>query len=311
AEDMVAIHGSKAVRDGRPVEGIHYRRSANEIARAGGRRNPCLYHHHDHWGVFLKAQNGGRDRLVAYVATAQVGTCAWYNTIMGHGDHLRHGIMYLLHYRLIAALMRNRPPGLRFLTYFTFMRRPDDPASHWKFLALFKPVYFHYLDDRPLVMPARPPMPSLAEGLLAMKETVALPWPRAIGRARELGIGETWLGFLHRLWVVQQGRAPGVFTRVMRVGPVPDAELLRPLAAGTFPMEALDGIASAAVFLHGHGRGLDCLLPLKDRNVTATVTHSNPEELEALRAMYPQQWRYAAAASMEALADPQLVVAEC
>jgi hypothetical protein len=77
-------------------------------------------------------------------------------------------------------------------------------------------------------------------------------------------------------------------------------------------MEALDGVASAAVFLHGHGRGLDCLLPLKDRNVMATVTHSNPEELEVLRAMYPQQWRYAAAAAwMEAPTDPQLVVAEC
>jgi hypothetical protein len=312
AEDMVAIHGSKTVRDGRPVEGSYYQRSAAEIARADSRRNPCPYHHHSHWGVFQTSQDGGRDRLVAYVAAARVGACAWYNMIMGHGDHLRHGVMYLLHYRLIAELMRDRPLGLRFLTYFTFMRRPDDPASHWKFLALFKPVYFHYLDDRPVVMPARPAMPSFAEALLTIKETVGLPWPAALARAKELGIGEEWLAFLHRLWVIQQGRAPGLFNRVVRAGPTPGAELLRPVAATTFPVEALEGVANAAVLLHGHGRGLDCLLPMKDRDVAVAVGHRDPEELEVLRAMYPPQWHYAAAAvGMDGSADAQLLVVDC
>jgi hypothetical protein len=296
-DDVVAIHNSKPIRGNRPMRGAFYQRtSADFAAHPKSSDTRCPMHYNLQWGVFRKIRNAFDDRdhdqLVGYIGVARLGDTAWYNNIMGHGDHLHNGVMYLLHYEVVADLLKNRLAGLRYLAYYTYRRRIDDPASHWKHLALFKPAYWHYVDDRPLVIPVGSPKPDFAQGLFALKNSLSLPWPYAVQLAAPHGMSVEWLSVLHRAHVIETARAPGLVARLLQGGEYPSLDALRPLASGLFPPVPLDNVKRAVVILSGRGRGLDSLLPLHDHKIPTTVLHCDAAELWALQETYPAEWTY-------------------
>lgn len=85
-EDIYEINTSLAERQGRPMaEG--YLRRVNHGALP---HYPCNRHRVHTYGVLRD------EKLVAYLCLYRVGELALVSMILGHGDHLRNDIMYLL-----------------------------------------------------------------------------------------------------------------------------------------------------------------------------------------------------------------------
>jgi len=302
--DAVAIHQSKEIRNGRPVQGEFYLSSVEDLGGAPRKPVPvpipcCPHHYWQHWGIFQRIEGHHQgdvqtdEQLVGYIRLRRQGASASYSVIMGHGEHLQNGIMFMLHYRLAAEFLRKRPRGLRYLIYQHYTLGPNDPLGSWKHRALFKPYYLHYVDDRRVLLPAMPPMPGLGEGMMALKATLTEPWPRAKQIGVELGVSADWLATLHQAWVIENTHTHGLLLRLLRDAPSPPPDALRALASGLFPVERLAGVTRVAVFLHGQERGLDTLLPLTDgKPADVRVHHADPDELETLRATYDQNWHY-------------------
>lgn len=127
--EIDAIHHSMRVRSGGRMRG-HYRENAHAPVCAGG----CLRHWRRDFGIF--APSG---ELVGYIGLVRTGNIATYMQIMGHGDHLRAGIMYRLHFALIEwALSAGEMAGVDLIWYTNF-RGPDGLAM-WKRRAGFTEV---------------------------------------------------------------------------------------------------------------------------------------------------------------------------
>lgn len=95
-EDICAIHHSRDVRCGGKMRG-HYRNDLDEMrANLPAALAPCSVHWRLNFGVFAPG-----DTLVGYINLTRVGDLAAYMQIMGHGDHLDNGVMFLLHFRLM------------------------------------------------------------------------------------------------------------------------------------------------------------------------------------------------------------------
>ncbi len=299
--DIVAIHGSKALRDNRPIKGRYYHLSLEELGGAPKAHvaiSPpiCPQHNTTHWGVFRR-EDGYRqgnvqtdEQLVGYIELRRLGNSAWYSRIMGHGDHLKQGVMYLLHYRLVAALMAARAASPRYLVFYEYARATTDHRVHWKSLAMFEPHYLLYADDRPLALPTDP-LP-LNRGMLTLKITLGLAHEEAVATAATIGTSSEWLDALYRIWVVENARAPALASNILQQQP-PTADALMPLATYTLPSEALTMARSVAVVLCGKERGIDSLLLLHEKKLNdVMVFHTSEQELKALQAAYNPSWRY-------------------
>ncbi|MBX7201151.1 MAG: hypothetical protein K1X51_17425 [Rhodospirillaceae bacterium] len=297
--DIFAIHQSKQVRQGRELRGPLYAKTVEQMGGAPSapvaiEAPDCPQHHWQYWGVFLRVEGYRQgdvqtdEQLVAYIRLRRQGISAAYTLIMGHGDHLRHGVMYLLHYGIVACLLQQQQPERpRYIVYLHYTTGKGEGIDVWKQRALFKPRYLHYVEDRPVCLPCDPPMPGFGEALLALKATVFEPWPRAVQIARSQGLREDWLRRLHHMWVVEQTHAPRLTTRLLRESPNPTLEPLRSLAAGLFPIEHLDSGSKVAVVLHGDERGLDSLLQIHDAGFRdVTVYHPGQAQLEVLEGLY-------------------------
>jgi len=318
--DAVAIHRSKQVRNGRPVQGEFYLSSVEDLGGAPRMPipipvPPCPHHYWQHWGIFQQVDGHRQgdvqtnERLVGYIRLRRQGASASYSVIMGHGGHLDNGIMFMLHYRLAAAFIRNRPIGLRYLIYQHYTLGPTDPLGSWKHRALFKPYYLYYVADRRVTLPATPPMPGLGEGMMALKATIDQPWPEAQKIGMELGVAPDWLATLHQAWVMENTHTPGLILNLLRAAPTPSIENLGPFSSHLFPREVLGDAARIVVILNGQERGLDTLLPLAERNVTdVRVYHSDAAELEVLRETYSPAWQYAPTPDTWSGTDVDLVI---
>lgn len=109
--------------------------------------------HHDYWwGIFEKAPGYRQadgiqtdERLVGYVLLERYGNFARYRHILGHGDHLDKGIMFLLHFSIVRWMYETMP-DLRYLIYagWTDLPQQDDSRpglTRWKKKTLFQPAY--------------------------------------------------------------------------------------------------------------------------------------------------------------------------
>ncbi|MGZ5919723.1 MAG: hypothetical protein ACXWJV_07995, partial [Hyphomicrobium sp.] len=316
--DIVAIHQSKDTRDGRAIRGKFYHQTVDELGGAPQRpmalQPPeCPQHHTVYWGVFQREPGYTQgavttdERLVGYIGLARRGNSAWYSHIMGHGEHLKLGVMYLLHYALVRQMMEARPPGLRYLIFFEFARRPNDVRVHWKSLLLFKPRYMITADDRRFAWP-HSAAPDAAVARLALKTTIELPEPEAKSHAAALGVEAEWLALLHRAWIVEAGRAPGIVGRILREGVRPSLETLSAFAPRLFPQEGLAGMDRVAVVLDSRSCGIDTLFDLQAIGRARVVAyHHDAEERARLQAIYGERWAYAAP---DGSIDADLVVAE-
>lgn len=133
--DLDAIHHSLERRSGGAMRG-HYR---DHLPPDEPMREPekarCMFHWRYDFGVF--APDG---HLVGYIGLVRVGETATYMQIMGHGDHLKNGVMFLLHFELMRWAL-SRPQELEGVSHiwYTNFRGPSGLAT-WKRKAGFQEV---------------------------------------------------------------------------------------------------------------------------------------------------------------------------
>lgn len=151
--DIVAINHSKKERCGRQMS-EPYRRSVEEMGGSPTRyqevRPPdCPVHYDYWWGVFASEpgyQQGEvttDERLVAYIRLRRNGNYALYGQILGHGDYLKYGIMFFLHFSIVRWILARKDPctvGLENLIYAGFYQGKEG-LQLWKKKMLFEPAY--------------------------------------------------------------------------------------------------------------------------------------------------------------------------
>jgi hypothetical protein len=132
-DELLAIHASLPERQGRPIDPEYL--------------DPEAVHDHgpdiEHVGVFLDGA------VVAYSRLDYLGEIAGMGRIMGHGDHLENGVMFLLTAEIVGHVKATRP-GARYLFYDMFFGAPDGLRAFKTNLG-FRPYYVHWTRE-----PARP-----------------------------------------------------------------------------------------------------------------------------------------------------------
>jgi hypothetical protein len=105
-DDVHAINNSKQERQGKPMSATY---AEYPPAKNPFRGQTCPRHRHDYVGVF---QDG---RLYAYALLRQCGEMVLFSEILGHGDRLDDGIMYLLVYESVK--LRKKESGTQYAVY--------------------------------------------------------------------------------------------------------------------------------------------------------------------------------------------------
>lgn len=122
---IVAVNLSLDQRCGKPMT-EPYRRGVAEMRRdaetAVEFQPPVCARHYDlWWGVFAPPTQGAEGPfLVGYIRLRRNGNYALVAQLLGHGDHLAHGIMSLLHIRVMAWIgerVAAETQGLEHLIY--------------------------------------------------------------------------------------------------------------------------------------------------------------------------------------------------
>ncbi len=128
--DVYEINTSKEKRSGGVMRG-GYLRNIEELGGAPTRRwvaeaPACKYHWSITFGVFVKEPSHRQgeivvdERLVGYISLNRIGEVVLYSMILGHGDHLKNGVMVLLHHdvvRWISDDVDGLCSGLRYIMY--------------------------------------------------------------------------------------------------------------------------------------------------------------------------------------------------
>ena len=143
--DVVAVNHSKSHRQRGEMKG-HYKQSVEE---RGGypdkyyefEEPECKLHNVTMLGVFEKIEGHKQgeietnERLVGYINFLRVGNIALYSQILGHGDYLNKGVMYLLH---LFAVQRGIDEGVDHLMYTAWVSGTEG-LQYWKRTNLFQP----------------------------------------------------------------------------------------------------------------------------------------------------------------------------
>ncbi|WP_144635758.1 hypothetical protein [Bordetella genomosp. 13] len=151
--DVHAVKTSMPMRSGGPVL-AHWLLKPEHLARPAQSPQPlrppaCPTHWTIWWGVFMD-EPGHRDgalatgeRLVAYVKLARCGDIVHYLDLMGHRDHLQHGVMLLMHAHIANWLLESREEthaqGARAIWYGA-LEHGGTGLLTWKKRAGFAPV---------------------------------------------------------------------------------------------------------------------------------------------------------------------------
>ena len=153
--DVVEINHSKAERCGKPMrEG--YLRSVEEMGEYPEKRTvyqnpPCREHYVAPWGVFRfkKGYKQGEivtdEKLLAYIKFLRLGEMVLYTMILGHGDYLKYGIMYFLHFNIIRWVYLTKEQkgyltnGIRYIMYAQYFSG-NQGLRQWKHKTLFEPA---------------------------------------------------------------------------------------------------------------------------------------------------------------------------
>lgn len=147
--DIVEIHHSKERRCGRPMD-KHYLKSVEEMGGAPEElihpASPACSAHADYyWGVFepkeghMQGKARVDKKLVAYINLRRCGNFALYSRIIGHGDYLRHGAMYRLHFAIVEWALDGANPhsrGLEHIIYAGYYQGVEG-LRQWKRKVLF------------------------------------------------------------------------------------------------------------------------------------------------------------------------------
>lgn len=160
--DIHDVNTSKEVRSGGVMRGSYLR----EIEDMGGaptkllefRAPACKLHWTIPFGVFKKVEGHKQgdvtvnEKLVGYINLKRSGDIALYSMILGHGDHLRDGIMVLLHHDVVRWASENADgyaTGLKYLMYGA-VTSGGASLEQWKRWAGFVPRELDgYLTEAP------------------------------------------------------------------------------------------------------------------------------------------------------------------
>ena len=163
--DVAEINFSKEERTGKKMTDS-YKRSVEELGGAPEKKEilkslPNSKNWWVSWGVFkfeeghMQGEVQTNERLVGYIGLTREGDLCAYGTILGHGDHLRFGIMYLLHFQIMKSIIMGEDDyfnGIEYLAYADFLSgtRPDAKMNTlipWKMKLLFEPFILHSITD--------------------------------------------------------------------------------------------------------------------------------------------------------------------
>lgn len=151
--DLVAINHSKDERCGKPMRGEYLK----TLETMGGppkkitalSEPACPLHYDRWWGVFkpepgyTQGEHITDERLIAYIDFRRIGQLAIYSLILGHGDYLREGIMYRLHFAIMEWLLARESAmtqGVEQLMYAGFYQGGEG-LQLWKKKTCFEPCY--------------------------------------------------------------------------------------------------------------------------------------------------------------------------
>jgi hypothetical protein len=125
-DELLAIHASLPERQGRPIDPEYLDPDAVHD------RGPDI----EYMGVLLDGV------VVAYSRLDYLGEIAGMGRIMGHGDHLEHGVMFLLTAEIVGHVKATRPSA-RYLFYDMFFGAPDGLRAFKTNLG-FRPYYVRW-----------------------------------------------------------------------------------------------------------------------------------------------------------------------
>lgn len=156
--DIVDINHSMPTRTGRPMREA-YLKSVKEMGGPAKRDvqwslPDCPEHYDIWWGAFksepghLQGKIQTDQRLVGYVDFRRVGNLAFYSLILGHGEYLKFGIMYKIHFEIMEWILTSgldHASGIETLMYAGF-NQGGDGLIQWKKKVCFEPCYLAYGD---------------------------------------------------------------------------------------------------------------------------------------------------------------------
>ena len=151
--DIFDIHSSKEERQGRKMDD-QYLISIEEMGGAPKQNfsptvKNCLSHWTTNYGVLIKKKGHSQgeillnNKLVGYITLERYGELLLYSRFIGHGDHLKNGIMYLLNNEIIKWIIDKEQimsNGIKYIMYAGW-RDGSDGLKRWKKRTLFKPYY--------------------------------------------------------------------------------------------------------------------------------------------------------------------------
>lgn len=128
--DIHEANNSKPVRSGGEIR-QNLLQSVDALGGAPAKKYEvvlpkCQHHWRMTFGVFLQEPGHMQgtievgERLVGYISLRRTGDVALYGQILGHGDHLDHGVLTLLHHDVVRWVVDNRDGYTRGLKYVMY-----------------------------------------------------------------------------------------------------------------------------------------------------------------------------------------------
>jgi len=139
APQIRAVIHSTDARQGRPIAAMFLERPADHSFDAFAPTGDSSF---DDVCTGVFAPDGA---LAAYLLGRRVGDHVQYEEIMGHADHIRHDVMYLLHFAFLEQVIAlDHPPAcLNYGSWYSGTNpfSPDGGLNRWKRKVKFTPAY--------------------------------------------------------------------------------------------------------------------------------------------------------------------------
>jgi len=316
--DVYEIHQSKPIRNGRPLSGDYYLASIEDMGGFPETQQVCQapncpIHNWQYWGVFI-SDNGHyqgsvqvNEKLVGYVRLRQQGNSAWYDKILGHGDHLKDGIMYLLHYEIVRYILEEEKHFKpRYLVYHQYFTGGDIRLNNWKKKALFKPFYMVYVEDRPLILSGLSSLAKTQSDCLSITLSTVLKDLRSNQEyCEEKKLDFNLLSYWHRLWILDQTRHTSLLERYYNPSDALTLEGISSLKTDNFPITYFDlSYQSVIIYTESLNYGVEDLVYLNEMQLNSVIVGCgcyNQNYLENLKKLYDPNWIYESAHDLKQL----------
>jgi len=152
--DVVGVNQSMSIRQGKEM-GDNYFLSIDELGGAPKKEHSLEEiknnkRYRIFYGVFQKIEGHVQgdittnEQLVGYITLIREGNMIVYNRIIGHGDYLKEGIMYNLHFSIMEWLYSNNEltEGVDMVMYAGYTSGSEG-LRNWKKRLAFEPVFLY------------------------------------------------------------------------------------------------------------------------------------------------------------------------